>query len=235
MIDKKKITSSVHRPDFKIYQIIKLEGIKRTDNKKYSDRFSSPIFGTKVPDKIVVPEIQDILGNPGKRLDAFRDRPQVKNKDDYSEFNIINNQTRTKVLGGKEYFDQEQVFVKEEVFEEPKIIEPIKFKPEPVVVEKEEEVVEKKSVFLEPLQEVEEPKPGIIKSNNFTTKAGFEDLDSNEEVIEVKKEVIKPSVSTTKNKQKYIKPDPKIFKIRALDTEAEPAWLLEQIDILTTH
>lgn len=231
MIDKKKITSSVHRPEFKIYQIIKLEGIKRTDNKKYSDRFSSPIFGTKVPDKIVVPEIQDILGNPGKRLDAFRDRPQVKNKDDYSEFNIINNETRTKVLGGKEYFDQEQVFVKEEVFEEPKIIEPIKFKQEPVVVEK-EEVVEKKSVFLEPLQEVEEPKPGIIKSNNFTTKAGFEDLDSNEEGIEVKKEVIKPSVSTTKNKQKYIKPDPKIFKIRALDTEAEPAWLLEQIDII---
>ena len=234
MIDKKKITSSIHRPDFKIYQIVKLEGIKKTDNKRQSDRFSSPIFGNKVPDKIVVPEIQDILGNPGKRLDAFRDQPQVKTKDDYSEFNIINNETRIQVLGGKKYEEVEEKPNVQEPIEPKNILEQIKFNNDDNLnIEEEKVVVEKKSIYLEPLQkEEEEPKPGIVKSTNFLSKAGFEDFDGEEEHNIKPKVEVKKTVVNNQSKQKYIKPDPKIFKIRETDTEKEPQWLLEQIDII---
>ena len=233
MIDKKKITSSIHRPDFKIYQIVKLEGIKKTDNKRRSDRFSSPIFGNKVPDKIVVPEIQDILGNPGKRLDAFRDQPQVKTKDDYSEFNIINNETRIQVLGGKKYEEVEEKPNVQEPIEPKNILEQIKFNNDDNLnIEEEKVVVEKKSIYLEPLQKEEEPKPGIVKSTNFLSKAGFEDFDGEEEHNIKPKVEVKKTVVNNQSKQKYIKPDPKIFKIRETDTEKEPQWLLEQIDII---
>ena len=235
MIDKKKITSSTHRADFKIYQIVKLEGIKKADSKRQSDRFSSPIFGTNVPDKIVVPEIQDILGNPGKRLDAFRDQPQVKTKDDYSEFNIISNETRTQVLGGKKYEEVVEQTNDQETIEPKSILEPIKFNKEDTSenkMEKDEEVIiEKKSIYLEPVQE-EEPKPGIVKSNNILSKAGFEDFDEEDEIELKLKEEVKKRVVNNNPKQKYVKPDPKIFKIRETDTEKEPQWLLEQIDII---
>ena len=102
-----KIKSSTYRPDFKVYQYVKLEGVKTNKPKLDKQRFSSPIFGTKVPDKIVIPNVGDSLGDNSKRLDAFRDEKKISDAEKmakygtlYPEFGIVSNKTRETILGG---------------------------------------------------------------------------------------------------------------------------------------
>lgn len=235
MNEKKRVLNKVHRSDFKIYQIVKLDGIKKGGNKKEKDRFSSPIYGTYVPDKIVVPEVQDILGNPNKRLDAFRDQPKLKPKDDYSDFNIITNESRKSILGGKIYTEEPKKEIKEEIREEPKKVE------EKVVIENPiefnfnfnvEEEIEEPVIKLEPVQEdFEEPKPGIVKADGFVTKGAFEELFDGEEKPKPVVNVAPERKVVHKNPD-YILPNPKMFKVQEINYNDTPDWLTEQIEII---
>lgn len=229
MSEKKKILKSTYRPDFKIPLIVKLEGIK-TKTKHQSTRFSSPIFGTKVPDKIVYPKIDQELGNTGKRLDAFRDKPIVKQKDDYSEFNIINTKTRIDVLGGKE--------LEEEILEKPKKETTIEKEVIPTIKTKDEDNVidEVKTINLNPIEEdiveeeIIEPKPEMYESKGLTSVGAFEFLDDDKDLIQpektIEKEVVKPK------KEKYVLPNPNMFEVINKNVDNEPKWLLEHIDII---
>lgn len=233
MSEKKKILKSTYRPDFKIPFITKLEGIK-TKSKHKSDRFSSPIFGTKVPDKIVYPKIEGELGDTGKRLDAFRDSPKAKFKDDYSEFNIINSKTRVDVLGGTLVEDED---IEEELIEEEKVVEKIT----PIIYAKfdeEEKEEENKTINLAPIEEeIIEPKPELFKSNGFESKGAFEFLDNDdEELIEDEKPKETKQVKTKEvvnvRPRKYKLPDPKMFKVERTENDQEPEWLLKHIDTI---
>jgi len=229
MNEKKKITHSVHRPDFKIYQIAKLEGVRTGNEERSRDRFSSPIFGRKVPDKIVVPEVNSELSDTGKRFDAFRDTPRIKPREDYSEFNIISDETRTKVLGGRKYYEEEKFLPKTEDIkpkEVKSIVDEVK-KMAPIFekVEEEETTFEDKAIDLTPIEEDVIPTPELHKSNNFQTKANFEDFIPKDEVV--KTEFKDKSVY-----KKYVKPNPKMFKISKAQFEQEPEWLKEHTNII---
>ena len=233
MSEKKPILKSVYRPDFKIPQITKLEGIKTKEKRGLSDRFSSPIFGRIVPDVIVVPEFDNELSDTGRRLDAFRDNPRVKKKDDYSDFHIIDSQARVDILGGKNYKIEPEVIEREEVVkEQPTISQPV-FRE----VVKEVEIPIEEPLEIKPLEEIyEEPKPGIYAvDDEFVTKAGFEfynDENIEEETIPVVK-IEKPvAKKVAKKTTKYILPNPEMFEVREKDIDQTPEWLLNHINTI---
>lgn len=223
----KKITSSVYRPDFKIYQYVKLEGVKGTNQKPQKERFVSPLFGTSVPDKIVIPETENILGDNTVRHDDFRVDKKVSDKEKiakygtiYPEFGVITNKTREVVLGG--VIEEEEVF--EEVYEEEVYVE------EEVIMGSFVETKERE-IYLEPeendFEEVMEPTVGAFKSINLGNE------QEEEEVYEpkVKKEV-KPQPTRVVRTPKYVLPPPTLFKQNDLDTEQQPEWVLRHIEII---
>ena len=124
---KKPITKSVHRPDFKIHQLLKLIGLREEKVGDVWPPFVSPIYGTNVKDEIVIPKGGSPLGENTKRFDTFRDKPlhnkdelKLKNGTEYHEFNIISNQSRVDYLGGEIIERSHKTNEKQEV------IEPIK-------------------------------------------------------------------------------------------------------------
>lgn len=233
---KKKILKSTHRPDFTIPFIAKLEGIKR-EEKHESDRFTSPIFGRKVPDKIVVPKIDNPLKDTGKRLDAFRDMPKVKGKDDYSEFNIINTKTRAEVLGGSVY---EEEVIEEKIDIEDKKVEKVIKVEEEIFSNNEvkEEINEDKNINLTPIIEEDEieddfinvdPKPEVFETEGLQSKGSFESFNPDVSKEEVKTDPLEKEYTKPK---KYILPDPKMFKVKENELDQTPEWVLNHIDII---
>ncbi|VEU80364.1 DNA translocase FtsK [Haploplasma axanthum] len=231
MSENKKIYKSVYRPDFKIHQFVKLVGIRKGKKEDDLSRFVSPIFGNKVPDKVVIPKSPEGLGDSGKRLDAFRDKPK-NSRDEYREFNIITNKSREEYLGGVIIEDEEEKTV--EVIEPRKIIPIIsnhEEKEEPVF-----KINEKpKNINLDPvLNENSEPKIDLHKREQpMVVRGNFED-EFVEEVKEIEKPKIveKPKVQKVGNNKKYVKPPVTMFKKMTRDQESKPAWLLEQIEII---
>ncbi|MDY0276620.1 MAG: DNA translocase FtsK [Acholeplasma sp.] len=239
--DKKKITSSVYRPDFKIHQLVKLVGLRKTKKEDEMTRFVSPIFGSKVPDRIVIPKSGASLGDSTKRLDAFRDEPKLK-KNDYHEFNIIDNQSRREYLGGNVFDESEEDNrdKKNTPINNTKPIIPI-FSNE----QKKDEVPfifkdnKPKNIVLDPVDN-SEPELGVHKRSdqkemNFT--ANFEMNDENESSYRPETKVEpKPKIERPTNnfqpKRNYVKPPVTMFKKLHRDKEEKPQWLLEQIEII---
>lgn len=231
----------VHRKDFKIHQIVNLDALKRK-KLQASDRFVSPVFGNKVPDKIVIPGKRGELGDRSKRFDAFREKPLVSVKDEedkygrkYYEFdNVISNDAIETYLGGKP-LENEKV---QEVIEEnlqSKSIEPIGFKsldetnpflskPVPKPAYDSEPILEQESnhVDLEPVIETFKRDEEVIITKPF-----------NYEPEEVKPEPKPKPVVTERTqapKQKYVYPPLDLFKRYERLEEEKPQWLLDQID-----
>lgn len=243
---KKPILKSTYRPDFKIHQFVKLVGIRDKDGPVKNSPFVSSIFGTSVPDKIVVPKSGASLGDNTKRFDAFRIQPKIskeelleKNGTEYPEFNIISNDARVEYLGGKP-FDGVQKQEKNEQTIKINQINPItgteKEAPN-TFVEKERSPFffedKPKHINLEPKESSfdEEPKINIFKNDN--TKAVTSDFTVDETVPTRKVEVPKTvKVESRKKSNKYIMPPITMFKKSSRDSESKPAWLLEQIEVI---
>lgn len=225
-----KIKSSTYRPDFKVYQYVKLEGVKTNKPKLDKQRFSSPIFGTKVPDKIVIPNVGDSLGDNSKRLDAFRDEKKISDAEKmakygtlYPEFGIVSNKTRETILGGiieEDKIEDSGILLleKEEVEEKPILVGNFK------ALEIEPEEVEEATIETneEDDEFIEEPKVGAFKGTGF-----FETKPLEEEEI-----IVKPLAKPKSKPNRYIKPDPNMFSQSNLDKEQRPDWVLRHIDII---
>lgn len=245
---RKVIKHSVHRKDFKIHQYVKLEGIKTKKTRQEFGRFSSPIFGTNVPDEVIIPEVDNsVLGDNGQRLDAFRDKPKISDEEKikktgtiYTEFDFVTNKHRTEYLGGKIIKPKEEVKVEEDL---PKKIKPIlPGQKQAIQVEIKEEVnnisTEKveETIKLEPIVEVVEPKNGSFDIDDFVSTSNFEEVI--EEVIERPKQIERKEKETNipnkvyRQPKKYIKPNVNMFKTVDLDKDSKPEWLLENIRII---
>ena len=220
--NKKKITSSIYRPDFKIPQFVKLVGIRNAkENEEQLSRFISPIFGTKVPDKVVIPKSGASLGDSSRRLDAFRDEPKAK-VPKYHEFNIISHQSRKEYLGG-EIFEEEEEIVQKEI-PKSKPIEPI-FEPKENF-EYKPEIRQTKNINLEPVINEEEVNLNLEPEINLYQRTE----EIKEEIKEIKKETKEKIVP--KRKEKYLLPPISIFSKVKRDPEEKPEWLLNQIEII---
>lgn len=249
---KKPITKSVYRPDFEIPQFVKMVGLRQTKQGTNMSRFTSPIFGNKVMDNIVIPKSEASLGDTTKRLDAFRVKPKQtkeeilrKNGTEYPEFNILSNKARAEYLGGKIVDDNEQDLNKE-VVQETKRITPITNNSHFEKVEEkpafEYESVRAKNINLEASIKKDEPtidNPGIgmFKKENTKVFSGSFGIDNEDdfsfEEKEVKEIVIPKTIKNIpKPKSRYMKPPVTMFKKLTRDKDETPEWLLNQIEII---
>lgn len=217
----KKITSTTYRPDFKIYQYVKLEGVKGLNKKPIKERFVSPLFGTSVPDKIVIPKTENILGDNTIRHDDFRVEKRVSDKEKldkygtiYPEFGVITNKTREVVLGG--VIEEPETSINEKTIEIPE--EKIVLGPIIKNVERE--------IYLEPeendIEEYEEPKIATFKTIDIND-------DNSEKLVSTKEPAIKTRTIRT---PKYVLPPISIFKQNDLDKNQKPEWVLRHIEII---
>ena len=242
---KKKVVQEpvLEIPKFIIFQYPKLEGLRGSKKTYKTTRFVSPIFGRSVKDDVVLPYEVDAIGDTTKKFDAFRTQPKLSDKEaiekygnKYYEFtNIISNQTREDVFGSKIY--QNPVDSEEEKEDKPTLMHPIG-KPkthkveEPKVV-KQPEIRTTRVINLPPEEKPyhepeietfkrEKPvKTETVKVSDF----GFLDENDKKEI----KEAIKVKQETF-----YEYPPVSIFKKKNRDTNEQPEWLLNQIDIINS-
>ncbi|CCV64047.1 Cell division asociated protein, FtsK/SpoIIIE domain [Alteracholeplasma palmae J233] len=176
----------------------------------------------------------------------------MNNKDNYYEFDIIDQNTRSEIFGGKTY-DKQDVSKKEEILEKN---DPFKIKP--IQIKKDAEEEQKQQAKVEDID--------WLKSRNVATKikpdeddltikvyerkiekepefkASFESFD--DQTSEHQKEekeiprVVKPQqeIKTPKtfdsNKKAYILPSVSMFKKVQRDQNSKPQWLLDQIELI---
>ncbi|HKL95137.1 MAG TPA: DNA translocase FtsK [Haploplasma sp.] len=258
---KKPITKSVHRPDFKIHQLLKLVGLRKEKIGEVWPPFVSPIYGTNVKDDIVIPKGGSPIGDNTKRFDTFRDKPlhnqddlKLKNGTEYHEFNIISNQSRVDYLGGKIIEKSSQETNK------PKTTKPVRpTVNEPIIAS--EPIYDRpttystpgltssfvsnpapKNINLEPVEKeevIEQPKIEVFTQDSVIIKSDFGGVTHNsetEEPTKVKFEAPKKVVpiKNVNNNKKYVKPSINMFKKLPRDKETKPAWLLEQIEVINS-
>lgn len=258
---KKPITKSVHRPDFKIHQLLKLVGLREEKIGEVWPPFVSPIYGTNVKDDIVIPKGGSPIGDNTKRFDTFRDKPlhnqddlKLKNGTEYHEFNIISNQSRVDYLGGKIIEKSSQETNK------PKTTKPVRpTVNEPIIAS--EPIYDRpttystpgltssfvsnpapKNINLEPVEKeevIEQPKIEVFTQDSVIIKSDFGGVTHNsetEEPTKVKFEAPKKVVpiKNVNSNKKYVKPSINMFKKLPRDKETKPAWLLEQIEVINS-
>ena len=258
---KKPITKSVHRPDFKIHQLLKLVGLRQEKIGEVWPPFVSPIYGTNVKDDIVIPKGGSPIGDNTKRFDTFRDKPlhnqddlKLKNGTEYHEFNIISNQSRVDYLGGKIIEKSSQETNKPNTTKpvrptvnEPIIAsEPIYDRPTtystPGLTSSFVSNPAPKNINLEPVEKeevIEQPKIEVFTQDSVIIKSDFGGVTHNsetEEPTKVKFEAPKKVVpiKNVNSNKKYVKPPITMFKKLPRDKETKPAWLLEQIEVINS-
>lgn len=257
---KKPITKSVHRPDFKIHQLLKVVGLRKEKIGEVWPPFVSPIYGTNVKDDIVIPKGGSPYGDNTKRFDTFRDKPlhnqddlKLKNGTEYHEFNIISNQSRVDYLGGKiiEKSSQETNKAKTTKPVRPTVNEPI-IASEPIydrpttystpgLTSSFVSNPAPKNINLEPVEKevIEQPKIEVFTQDSVIIKSDFGGVTHNsetEEPTKVKFEAPKKVVpiKNVNSNKKYVKPPINMFKKLPRDKETKPAWLLEQIEVINS-
>ena len=122
----------IQKPPFMIFQFEKIEGIRGKQVYK-TDRFVSPIFGTRVKDVVTVPFTVKNTGDTKKRFDAFRTKHKMSDQEaiekygtKYYEFtNIVSHTTRDEIFGPSDYNPHNEPVKKAE--EERKMMTPIGF------------------------------------------------------------------------------------------------------------
>ncbi len=242
---KKKVVQELilETPKFVIFQYPKLEGLRGSRKTYKTTRFVSPIFGRSVKDDVVLPYEVDAIGDTTKRFDAFRTTPKLSEKEaaekygnKYYEFtNIISNKTRSEVFGSDTYTPPKDL--DEEKEEKPTLMNPIGHskskKIEETKVTKQPNVKPTRVVSLPPEEKAyTEPKIETFKREKPIEKEtvrvsdfGFLDEQDKKEI----KEAIK-----VKSESIYEFPPVSLFKKKNRDTNEQPEWLLNQIDVINS-
>ena len=243
----------IEQTPFVIFQFVKLEGIRGKHVYK-SSRFISPIFGRSVKDIVTVPFTVKDTGDTTRRFDAFRTKKKMSEEEakakygnKYYEFtNIVSNKTRTDMFGGQTYEQTPAEPVEPPVARN--IIRPISKKSIPsnepkedtsFKVESEPKRVayvppvfdEKPTVQPEPVVETykrtpaEQPKPVV--------STGFGDLLDEEDDMSAPIPSTRPEPTFhVKPESGYKLPSVKLFSKKERDTNEQPQWLLDQIDVI---
>ncbi len=242
MKKNKKQTQNVIEQVFVIPQIPKIEGI-RGANKYVKEKFISSLFGSDVKDEIHVPFVVHVIGDKVKQYDAFRTKPKMtdemakeNHRDKYYEFdNVINKETRKQLFGVESY-------EKNQTKEEPKPVEEAWTKPTPVV----EEIknlppwMKGRSVALPSIDDEDMPSDTFTRDQNVKVKANFgiyEDVvEGGDEPYQASRETAKPQVKSTYSNPEFRKdyqlPPVTLFKKITRNVDAQPQWLLDQIDVI---
>ena len=241
---------------FKIFQFIKIEGIRGKDAYQ-KQRFVSPIFGRSVKDVVTVPFMVKDTGDTTRRFDAFRTKPKLspeeakaKHGNKYYEFtNIISHQTRQEYFGPSDYKETKEEVVSKK--EEKPVLKPVGFgkstpeKPleKDVFFKNKTDVEKPKTIYESPpikeeksaLDELFEPKVETYQRKTQKPQAivssGFGSL-SDESKEHDYKEV--HSSNLTHQSSFYQLPSLKAFTKKARDTNEKPQWLLDQIDVINS-
>lgn len=242
---KKKIVQEpvFDSPKFVIFQYPKLEGLRGGRKTYKATRFVSPIFGRSVKDEVVLPYEVDAIGDTTKKFDAFRTKPKLsepeaieKYGNKYYEFtNIISNKTRSEVFGTETYVPKHEV--EDEKEEKPTLMNPIgkmrtQKAEEPKVVKKPEvkttrivNLPPEESIYTEPKIETFKREKPIDKETVKVSNFGFLDEKDKKEI----KEAIKVQPENV-----YQFPPISLFKKKNRDTNDQPEWLLNQIDVINS-
>lgn len=244
MRKKKVIQEPVFEtPKFVIFQYPKLEGLRGSRKTYKTTRFVSPIFGRSVKDDVVLPYEVDAIGDTTKKFDAFRTTPKLSEKEavekygnKYYEFtNIITNKTRSEVFGAEIY--QPPVDDDEEKEVKPTLMNPIG---------------QSKTKKIETPQTVNKPqvnKPRVVQLKPEETTSDEIQIDTFKREKPVEKEAVKVSDFGFLNEQEkkeikesikikqesiYQFPPVSLFKKSNRDTNEQPEWLLNQMDIINS-
>ena len=192
------------------------EILEKEEKKKYQkDHFVSPIFGTNVKDKVVIPNPVKRSGDLDKQLDDFRTTPKLTNEEkqerygsEYHEFDLVQGRNLNEAMEEK----KRRLTEKQLTFSDEEIISGV---VEEVPVVKEEEKTEPKnniSTFFQP--EVKKP---------FGRKQ-----------IEIVKEEVKPEPRKALNKfnKEYRFPSLNLLTKPVKKVQDNEDWVQKQIDIL---
>ena len=253
---KEVLEQPIKKDPFVIFQFAKIEGIRGKQVYK-SDRFVSPIFGRKVKDVVTVPFTVKDTGDTTRRFDAFRTKHKMSDDEaiekygtKYYEFtNIVSHKTRDEIFGPTNYDDMNIPVEKQE--EKPKMISPIgvghKYrKPEkqtpktedfPFKAKPEVKPQPQRQVFYakpeEENQHAHEPKVETYQREKavptkpvVASDFGFLADNENPKATETIKT---PSID---KKERYQYPSISLFSKKDRDTNEQPQWLLDQIDVI---
>lgn len=245
-----------HRSDFKIFQYVKLKGIRQANYKSSVSRFISPIFGKRVPDKTIIPEASKDFGDKDKRYEAFRSKPKLTKEEkiekygsEYYEFtNIIHHKSRTDFLGGKIVEEDPK---EEQLDNNPKVINPIGFdfkekvqsksSQSPFIVYPDKPKIAESKPFEVEEDFINEPTPETFQRSEditFTSSFAFETdpVDSYEPTKKLnrreERKRRKDKVSMFIPPKEYVYPPISMFAKVERNKEEQPKWLKEQIDII---
>ncbi|MCK9235370.1 MAG: DNA translocase FtsK [Acholeplasmataceae bacterium] len=236
---------------FVIFQFVKLEGIRGI--KKYeTERFISPIFGRHVKDVVTVPFTIKNTGDTVRRFDAFRSTPKLPEKEaiakygtKYYEFtNIISYKTREEVFGPSDYVPEYEPVEKEKPTK--RIINPIGFSSLDTPQEKPKKTIPFESKPIEPKPQktiyhappieeepkIFEPKVEMFKREPVVTQEKqvvTSDFGSFSEAEDTKPKMYSKDIE---EKTYYRYPSISMFSKKQRDTNEQPQWLLDQIDVI---
>ncbi|AIO17965.1 DNA translocase SftA [Candidatus Izimaplasma bacterium HR1] len=104
---KSKLVVTERTPDYKEFEIPEIA--EKKEKRSYQkDHFVSPIFGTNVKDKVVIPNPVKRTGDLDKQLDDFRTEPKLSNEtkkerygSEYHEFDLVQGNSLNEVMEEK--------------------------------------------------------------------------------------------------------------------------------------
>lgn len=210
---KKRLVVTERTEDTKPFVIPEIE--EKVEKKVYKkDHFVSPIFGTNVKDKVVIPNPVKRTGDLDKQLDDFRTSPRLSKEDkkerygsEYHEFDLVQGSNLSEAMEKK----TRRVELHNDYHNEPEYVSGV---VEEVQVE-------------EPAMKREEPKTNI--SDFFQSQAKpkpvMEEPKREEPVRETKKPV-------NKFNQEYRFPSMNLLAKPVKKVTDNHEWVQKQIDIL---
>lgn len=233
---KKKVKSIVVEEKFKIPQIdVKYEGLKRTKPGFEKTIAASPYFGSKVKDKILVPDNKGTI-DVDKAYDAFRPKGEKHISDEelikihgtqYYDFKILNEEKRKEVLGVEYVEEKPKEEVKDEILEDDLSFRTIEDKPRESSIyyrdkieENEERKPINKVVYEKPFKEVEQTQIDVKKEEFVEPKTEVK-LDLGLDIEEENEEV-----------NEYVLPPLTLFKHSTLSSDEVPDWVIEKKEII---
>ncbi len=230
---KKKVKNIVVEGKFKIPQIdSKSDGLKRTKPGFEKTIAASPYFGSKVKDKILVPDNKGQI-DVTKAYDAFRPKEDKRISDEeliekygtkYNEFNVLNEKRRKEILGVsyEEEKEPEPELEVRTISPEKKTSE-IYYRDDYPPKKNTDTYIKREEIISDvtPESPVYEETPTEVKRPEVRFDLGID------EVIE------RPRFDTPRqNTNTYILPPISLFKKSTSTSDEVPEWIIEKKDVI---